>query len=207
MARRMGRCGSGNGAMAYSVAQAAKAIGKSKNTVLRAISSGRISAVRDATTGAFQIEPSELHRVFAPATTAPHGVGHDVPDGAIRVAVLQAQLSEKEALIAVLERANEDLRRQRDAEAEERRRLTAVLADQRTAQPTSPAPTRRAWWPWGRKLGIAAAVWFAACGLALAEDGNELLEDCLEAFGQNFCLGYITGVAEATGFVDAGVCL
>src|SRR3954454_25346033 len=108
-AYQMGRYGLGNGAMAYSVAQAAKAIGKSKNTVLRAISSERISAVRDAATGAFQIEPSELHRVFTPTAVASHGVGHDVPDGAIRVAVLQAQLSEKEALIAVLERANEDL--------------------------------------------------------------------------------------------------
>src|SRR4051812_15423047 len=104
MAHRMGRHGSGDGAMAYSVAQAAKAIGKSKNTVLRAISSGRISAARDATRGFFQIEPGELHRVFAPADTASHGVGHDAPDGAIRVTVLQAQLSEKEALIAVLER-------------------------------------------------------------------------------------------------------
>jgi hypothetical protein len=130
--------------MAYSVVQAAKAIGKSKNTVLRAIASGKISAVRDATTGAFQIEPSELHRVFAPA---PHGASHDTPDGATRAAVLQAQLSEKEALIAVLERANEDLRRRLDAEAEERRRLTALLADRST--PPAPMPARRKWW-WPR---------------------------------------------------------
>src|SRR4051812_13120853 len=85
---RWGGVGPGYGAMAYSVAQAAKAIGKSKNTVLRAISAGRISAVRDAATGGFQIDPSELHRVFAPAPTAPHGASYDAPDGAIRVAVL-----------------------------------------------------------------------------------------------------------------------
>src|SRR3954465_3954385 len=153
MARRMGRCGSGDGAMAYSVAQAAKAIGKSKNTVLRAISTGRISAVRDAATGGFQIDPSELHRVFAPAPTAPDGASHDAPDGAIRVAVLEARLSEKEALIAAHERTIDDLRRQRDAEAEERRRLTAVLADLRSAPPAAPqpAPAPRRWWVWGRR--------------------------------------------------------
>ena len=106
--------------------------------------------MRDAATGAFQIEPSELHRVFAPAATASHGVGHDAPDGVIRVAVLQAQLSEKEALIAVLERANEDLRRRLDAEAEERRRLTMVLADMRAAPPAEPS-ARRSWLPWRRR--------------------------------------------------------
>jgi hypothetical protein len=110
VARRMGRCGSGDGAMSYTVAQAAKAIGKSKNTVFRAISSGRISAARDEATGAFQIDPAELHRVFAPAAAPPHETLQVVPDGAIRVAVLEARLSEKEALIAVLERANDDLR-------------------------------------------------------------------------------------------------
>ena len=38
-----------------------------------------------------------------------------------------------------------DLRRRLDAEAEERRRLTAILADQRAA------PERRRWWPWTRR--------------------------------------------------------
>src|SRR4051812_24201772 len=39
-----------------------------------------------------------------------------------------------------------DLRHQRDADAEERRRLTLVLAD-RTSPPAAP---KRAWWPWRR---------------------------------------------------------
>jgi hypothetical protein len=45
-----------------------------------------------------------------------------------------------------------DLRRRLDAEAVERRRLTALLVDQRPAPPAAspePAPTRR-WWPWRR---------------------------------------------------------
>ena len=47
----------------------------------------------------------------------------------------------------VLEEVVADLRRRLDAEAEERRRLTMVLADMRTAAPAS----RRAWWRWGRQ--------------------------------------------------------
>lgn len=133
--------------MSYTVAQAAKAIGKSKNTVFRAISSGRISAARDMATGAFRIDPSELHRVFSPVSREAPQI---VPDGAVRVAVLEARLSEKEALIAVLERANDDLRRRLDVADEERRRLTAILADQRATRPVEPAPEPpgrwRRWW-------------------------------------------------------------
>src|SRR5437763_721265 len=68
----------GDAAMPYSVAEAAKAIGKRRATVLRAIVSGKISATRDEA-GAFQVEPAEIHRVFPPA--APH----DAVNGATRV--------------------------------------------------------------------------------------------------------------------------
>jgi hypothetical protein len=56
---------------------------------------------------------------------------------------LRARLADKDAVI-------EDLRRRLDAESEERRRLTLVLADMRTAPPVAPPP-RRFWWPWGRQ--------------------------------------------------------
>jgi hypothetical protein len=62
-----------------------------------------------------------------------------------RIAELEARLSEKDSLIAAHERAIDDLRRRLDAEAEERRRLTAILTDQRAAVPDSvlrPSP----WW-------------------------------------------------------------
>ena len=55
------------------------------------------------------------------------------------MAELRARLADKDAVI-------DDLRRRLDAEAEERRRLTAVLADLRAAPPAVPA--RRSWWPW-----------------------------------------------------------
>src|SRR4051812_12989557 len=63
IARAMLRPASRVEAMPYTVAEAARAIGKSKATVLRAISRGRISANRDEA-GMFHIDPAELHRVF-----------------------------------------------------------------------------------------------------------------------------------------------
>jgi hypothetical protein len=49
--------------MVYTLGEAAKATGKSKATISKAIKSGRISA-KKGDTGAFAIDPSELHRVY-----------------------------------------------------------------------------------------------------------------------------------------------
>ena len=47
----------------YTLGTAAKATGKSKTTIQRAIAKGQISADRLAG-GGYSIDPSELHRVF-----------------------------------------------------------------------------------------------------------------------------------------------
>jgi len=49
------------------VAEAAKAISKSKAAVFRAISKGKLSATREAKRGIFLIDPAEPHRAFLPA--------------------------------------------------------------------------------------------------------------------------------------------
>lgn len=51
--------------MVYTLGKAAKATGKSKATISKAIKSGRISA-RKGDGGVYQIDPSELHRVYPP---------------------------------------------------------------------------------------------------------------------------------------------
>jgi hypothetical protein len=51
--------------MSYTLNEAAKAAGKSKTTIHRALKSGKISA-RKLDSGAYAIDPSELHRVFPP---------------------------------------------------------------------------------------------------------------------------------------------
>ncbi|WP_407929392.1 MerR family transcriptional regulator, partial [Jannaschia marina] len=53
--------------MKYSLSEAAKATGKNKTTIQRAIKNGKISATKGAS-GAYEIDPAELHRVFPPAT-------------------------------------------------------------------------------------------------------------------------------------------
>ncbi len=49
--------------MKYTLSQAAEATGKNKATIQRAIKSGKISAKKNDS-GAYEIDPSELHRVF-----------------------------------------------------------------------------------------------------------------------------------------------
>lgn len=124
--------------MPYNLVEAGLATGKGKSTVLKAIKRGAISATRD-TNGGWLIEPAELHRVYPPVSA---GVCHDTSGNhaghqdTAELRELRARLADKDAVI-------DDLRRRLDSETEERRRLTAVLSDLRTAP--------RRWWPWGRR--------------------------------------------------------
>jgi len=117
--------------MVYTLGEAAKATGKSKATISKAIKSGRVSARKDET-GTFHIDPSELHRVYPPAASSEQRETHvNTPertniDGTIRElqARLEAaheRLSDKEAVIA-------DLREDRDRW---RQQASALLSDQR----------------------------------------------------------------------------
>ena len=114
--------------MAYTLTEASRATRKDKTTLLRAIRAGRVSAVRDHR-GGWLIEPAELHRVYPLGDVG--AVVRDAP--CAHCEGLRARLDDAQATIA-------DLRRRLDSETEERRRLTAVLADQR--------PASRRWWPW-----------------------------------------------------------
>ncbi len=122
----------GRATVAYTLGTAAKATGVSKPTLARAIKSGKISATRKPD-GAYSIEPAELHRVYPPVT----------PDSGTEPGAMVAREIPVETV--ALRRENEllrevvaDLRRRLDAEAEERRRLTLMLTDQR--------PWWRRWW-------------------------------------------------------------
>lgn len=117
--------------MVYTLGEAAKATGKSKATISKAIKSGRVSARKDET-GTFHIDPSELHRVYPPTVyneqkeTHTNTAGKTDIDGTIRElqARLEAaneRLSDKDTVIA-------DLREDRDRW---RQQATALLADQR----------------------------------------------------------------------------
>lgn len=148
--------------MRVSLAQAAGATSRSRSTILRTIRAGKLSAERDALSGAWSIDMAELARVFPAATNSGqdgHGNGHaddrmrtgetDTP--ATLLAAAEARLADAQDQIA-------DLRRRLDEERAERRqtadrlaaaqeRIAALLTDQRVKpEPASP----RQWWRWRR---------------------------------------------------------
>jgi hypothetical protein len=162
--------------MAYSLMQAAEAAGRAKSTILRAIQSGKVSAIRDEITGGWMIDPAELHRVYpVGANTVPVQNATPPVQRSTEVqhrsatASLQARIEAVEARIAEMQEAQRlrdeviaDLRQQRDREGEERRQVQARL-DTATAQlgealqqvrlltdqrATPPAPARQSWWRW-----------------------------------------------------------
>lgn len=118
--------------MAYTLGEAAKATGISKASISRAINSGRISAVKNES-GAFSIEPVELHRVYPPKSPATvSGTHSETPrntEGNLGNTsdfnVLQARLN------AALEQLRDrdgtigDLRQRLDRSDEERREAQA----------------------------------------------------------------------------------
>jgi hypothetical protein len=122
--------------MTYTLTEASKATGKSKSTLLRAIQSSKISATKDEVSGDWRVEPAEVHRLY-PA------IMHDAPNGAETthhgmaslIKELRTQLEASAQRIADKDDTISDLRRRLDAEGEERRKLTAILTDQRMKAP------------------------------------------------------------------------
>lgn len=125
--------------MSYSLGQAAKAAGKAKSTILRAVRSGRVSAMR-AEDGTYRIDPAELHRVFDAPVAAP-GQSNDADQGAEPLERLQLRLElverERERERDQMQATIDDLRTRLDRSED---RITALLADQRAPKP------RRWWW-------------------------------------------------------------
>ena len=138
--------------MRYTLGQAAKAIGKSKSTLSRAISKGKISAEHDAH-GQFAIDPAELHRVYPAAEQGNGREANDVGNHAT-----PSNSATQRAEIAGFERENALLREMLNREKEISRGLeqdrdhwrqqaTALLVDQRATAPQKAAEGRlaRAW--------------------------------------------------------------
>lgn len=127
------------GSMSYTLGEAARATGKSKPTIARAIRAGRISAAR-GDDGTYSIEPAELHRLFPLSSDATGSMTQSVPrNGTGDAAEHQARL--------VLEQAEtiRDLRARLDSSEAERRQLQTQLTRLLTGPPA------RSWWPWRRK--------------------------------------------------------
>lgn len=119
--------------MSYTLSEAAKATGKSKTTIHRALKSGKVSASK-TDSGAYSIEPAELHRVF-PLHVEPteerserntsERSGNDL--GTLRIQ-LESVEKERERERQQLQETIADLREDRDRW---RQQATALLEDKR----------------------------------------------------------------------------
>ena len=142
--------------MKYSLSEAAKATGKNKTTIQRAIKSGKISASK-GDGGSYEIDPSELHRVFPPTVAqrdAQRIQSNDTQQAksATKSSHIDRVVELEKELAVARERANgleaqkdqmadtiNDLRKRLDSSET---RVTALLADN--------SPKRSSWWPWHR---------------------------------------------------------
>lgn len=126
--------------MRYTLGTAAKATGKSKTTIQRAIAKGQISAEKRKD-GGYSIDPSELHRVF-PALgrdTVSRDSRLDTTRPPAEALELRAKIEALEAMLVREREALDEVRADREAW---KKQATALLAA---------PPKRRGWWPWGRE--------------------------------------------------------
>jgi len=151
----------------YSLATAAAACGVNRSTILRAIKSGKISAVRNEH-NEWDIQPSAVHRVYPPVArtdaqpgATQHGVQQDatvnVAPATAALEVQIAALREVNGLLASqLEDTKEEKNRWRSMAEHMQRQLpapppAAATAESPPARATPPVrPERRRGWLWRR---------------------------------------------------------
>ncbi len=143
--------------MKYTIGTASKATGKSKSTISRDIKSGKISASHKDD-GSYEIEPSELHRVYPAISCNSTGNSFIEHSGTHETSnenkAVKAEVDGLHEQIELLKDERNDLRRRLDAESDERRRLTLLITHKpETVQtPVEKAESRLFNKLFGRKL-------------------------------------------------------
>ena len=123
----------------FTLNQAAKACNKSKSAILDAIRSGRLSAGKDDK-NQWQIEPSELFRVYPPTEHLPIPENRHQPLNPTTLLLEQIE-RERDRERKQMQETIDDLRRRLDDESEERRKLMQLLTHQ-SEIPKAEQPTR-----------------------------------------------------------------
>lgn len=128
--------------MFYTLGTAAKATGKTKTAIAESIKKGRISATKDDF-GRYQIDPSELHRVYPALSEADRQ--EDPQDGrdktqelTTKIKVLEIQIQAIAELKVQIAAERDDLRADRDHWREEATQVRRILTDQ-SAKPAAEA--------------------------------------------------------------------
>jgi len=152
----------------YSLKTAAEACGRGKPAILKAIQKGRISANKNQL-GEWEIDPSELHRVYPPVNKGTTHDGNGVErQETIKETLETEALRRENALLReqteILKEERQDLRRRLDDEAadrrksaEEVRRLTLMLTyrpePKEEPKPAQVEPTADKGKLWGKLFG------------------------------------------------------
>lgn len=129
-----------------SISEASRLTGKPRSTIHRHLEKGKLSKETDGQ-GRPVIDVAELERVYGPLqqmdmpqTGVTRQLAAPKWDRADRADLIEIEGLKREN--ALLRDERDDLRRRLDAEGEERRKLTALLTDQRRPEPPVPAPTK-----------------------------------------------------------------
>ena len=134
----------------FTLNQGAKASNKSKSAILKAIRTGRLSAVKDDL-GQWNIDASELFRCYPPAQVTTDQVSNDQLPGVHQgntvsmAEMLELLRQERERERAQLLARIESLEYRLNNESEERRKLTALITHRHEVDPptTEQKPTSR----------------------------------------------------------------
>lgn len=127
--------------------EAGEAVGLSKQSILRALRSGKLSGTRN-TNGEWEIDAAELFRVYQPvATSATLDEELSTTVAPDQTATLSAKVELLERLLRDRDETIDDLRSRLDQSQAQVAQLTAIVAN------LAPSPVqRRANW-WQRLLG------------------------------------------------------
>ena len=128
--------------MGLSAKDAANAVGITKQGIIKAAREGKISASKNSN-GHWNIEPAELFRVYEPVNSAKDQLAinsslQNTPEVDanlhLRNKELEIKLDGANKEIELLREDKENYKNRLDQEAEERRKLTLLLTDQRASK-------------------------------------------------------------------------
>lgn len=124
--------------MVYTLGEAAKATGKTKSALSKALGKGRISGIKNDA-GEWEIDPAELHRVYPAISKTPlNAAEQETPvntDSSAEIKLLEAKLE------AALEQID-GLRADKTFLQTELSKVNTLLADQRQKEAEKPAKGR-----------------------------------------------------------------
>lgn len=127
--------------MGYTLGEAAKHVGKSKATISKAIKSGKLSATKNMH-GAFDIDPSELTRVYPAKQVTVDENQNSTPNSTLQHLELNTKIRELEIELKAEREKNELLTEHKDSIEAKYSTLEQKLLQAE--------PKKRGFWPWSR---------------------------------------------------------